>query len=58
MHGDDLPGLKTDALTNERSALFEVAFSAVEDLVSGGVDQLQVDRLLAELADAYHIQAA
>jgi len=51
-HGDDVPGLETDALTTDRSVLFDVGFSAIEDLVEHGVDELQVELLLAMLTAA------
>lgn len=58
VHGDDVPGLETDALTKDRRVLFEVAFSAIEDLVTHGVDEMQIQLLLAMLTDAYEIEAA
>lgn len=57
-HGDDVPGLETDALTNDRRVLFEVAFSAIEDLTEHGVNELQVELLLAMLAGAYDMELA
>lgn len=57
-HGGDVPGLEKDALTSDRRVLFDVAFSAIEDLVEHGVDELQVELVLAMLTDAYDIEAA
>lgn len=57
-HGDDVPGLETDALTTDRSVLFEVGFSAIEDLVEHGVDELHVELLLTMLTAAYDVGAA
>lgn len=57
-HGDEVPGLETDALTKDRRVLFDVAFSAIEDLVAHGVDEMQIELLLAMLTDAYDIEAA
>lgn len=51
-HGDDVPGLETDALTTDRRVLFEVGFTAIEDLVDHGVDGLQVELLLSMLTAA------
>lgn len=57
-HGNDVPGLETDALTKDRRVLFEVAFSAIEDLVAHGVEEIQIELLLAMLTDAYDVEAA
>lgn len=56
-HGDDVPGLETDALTTDRHVLFDVGFSAIEDLAEHGVDALQVELLLSMLAAAYDVGA-
>lgn len=52
VHGDDVPALDTRGLINDRTALYVVAESAVEELVDHGVDALQVELLLAMLDDA------
>lgn len=52
IHGDDVPALDTTGLTDSRDVLMAVATSAVEQLVAYGVDALQVELLLASLADA------
>ena len=52
LHGDDVPALDTMGVTDNRDVLMAVATSAVEQLVAYGVDALQVELLLASLADA------
>lgn len=52
VHGDDVPALDTTGLTDNRDVLMAVATSAAEQLVAYGVDALQVELLLASLADA------
>lgn len=52
IHEDDVPALDTMCITDTRDLLVGVATSAVEQLVGYGVDALQVELLLASLADA------
>lgn len=52
IHGDDVPALDTMGVTDNRDVLMAVATSAVEQLVGYGVEALQVELLLASLADA------
>lgn len=52
IHGDDVPALDTVGLTDIRDVLMGVATSAVVQLVGYGVDALQLELLLASLADA------
>lgn len=56
LHGDEVPALETDALTHDRPVLYEMAFDAIEELASHGVDELQVELLLAMLADARDLE--
>jgi hypothetical protein len=51
IHGDDVPALD-GGLTDNRAVLIAVATCAVVHLVGYGVDALQVELLLASLADA------
>jgi hypothetical protein len=52
IHGDDAPALDTYGLTDDRHILMAVATSAVEQLADYGVDDLQIELLLAALDDA------
>lgn len=52
VHGDDVPALDTAGLSDDRDILMAFASSAVEQLVSYGVDELHVELLLAALEDA------
>ena len=52
IHGDDVPGLDTSGLTDDRDILLALATSAIEQLATYGVDELQIELLLAALDDA------
>lgn len=52
IHGDDVPALDTDGLTDDRDILMAVATSAIEQLAAYDVDALQIELLLAALDDA------
>ena len=52
IHEDDVPALDTSGLTDDRDILLVVAASAIEELVSHGVDVLQIELVLAMLDDA------
>jgi hypothetical protein len=52
IHRDHVPALDTTSLTDDRHALAAAATSRVEQLTTFGVDRLQVELLLASLADA------
>lgn len=52
IHQDDVPALDTMGIIDNRDVLMAVATSAVEQLVGYGVDALQVELLLASLAEA------
>ena len=52
VHGDDVPALDTAGLIDDRTALYVIAESAVEELVDHGFDALQVELILAMLDDA------
>ena len=53
IHRDDVPVLDTGGLIDDRTALYVVAESAVEELVDHGVDALQVELILAMLDEAH-----
>ncbi len=57
IHGHDVPALDTGGLIGDRTALFVVAESAVEELVDHGVDALQVELVLAMLDEARGLDA-
>lgn len=46
IHGDDIPALDTNGLTDDRNILHAIADSAVKELADHGVDKLQVELLL------------
>ena len=53
IHGDDTPALDTAGLTDDRSVLFAVAASAIEELADcHGVDGLQIELVLDMLEAA------
>lgn len=52
IHGGEVPPI-TEVLTDKRNVLYTVAEAAIEELVDHGVDGLQVELLLARLADAH-----
>lgn len=52
IHGDHGPALDTFGLTEDRALLLVVATSAIEELVSYGIDGLQIELVLALLDDA------
>lgn len=49
IHGDDVPALDSSGLIEDRTALYVVAKSAIEELVDHGADALQVELVLAML---------
>lgn len=51
IHGDDVPPL-TDVPTSDQRVLYTVAEAAIEELVDYGVDDLQVELVLAMLESA------
>jgi hypothetical protein len=55
IHGDNVPALDTRGLIEDRAALRVIAGSAVEELVDHGVDELQVELILAMLDDAHQL---
>lgn len=52
IHGDDVPGLDASGLTGDRTVLFSIAESAIEELVDFDVDVLQIELVLAMLIAA------
>lgn len=56
IHGDCIPGISPVPVTN-RDALFEVAESAIEDLVRHGIDSLTVELVLDMLWVARELDA-
>jgi hypothetical protein len=52
IHGDDAPATDTSGLTDERVFLLASARSCIEELVTYGVDALQIEVALAMLDDA------
>lgn len=52
IYGDDVPALSTRGLTQDRQALWAQATQAIEELGDHGLDPLNVELLLAQLADA------
>jgi hypothetical protein len=52
IHGDDVPALDTDGLTDDRHILMAVATSTIEQLAAYDVDALRIELLLAALDDA------
>ena len=52
IHGDDVPALDTDGLTDDPDVLMAVATSAIEQLAVYDVDALRIELLLAALDDA------
>lgn len=52
IHGDDVPGLDTSGLTDDREVLFTVAETAIEELIDFGSDALQIELVLAMLIAA------
>ena len=51
IHGGEVPPI-TEVLTERRDVLLSVAEAAIEELADHGVDELQVELLLAMLEDA------
>lgn len=51
-HGDDVPARDTSGITDDRDILMAAAVSAVQQLFDYGLDALQMELLLAALADA------
>lgn len=52
IHGDDAPALDATIPTADRDILMALATSAVERLITYGVDALHTELLLASLEDA------
>lgn len=57
IHVDDVPALDTAGLIDDRTALYVVAESAIEELVDHGVDALQVELVLAMFDEARELDA-
>lgn len=55
IHGDDVPGLDTTDLTEDREVLFALAEPAIEELIGFGSDPLQVELVLAMLTAAQEL---
>lgn len=53
IHCDQSPDVYLDAVTQDRDIQFEIATSAIEELLRHGVDPLSVELLLWMLQDAY-----
>ncbi|MFT4264088.1 MAG: hypothetical protein QM572_11950 [Nocardioides sp.] len=53
IHDDDVPALDTTDLTEDRTALAELATTAIRQLHDYGVDSLRIELLLAALEDAH-----
>jgi hypothetical protein len=51
MHDGEVPPL-TQVLTDRRDVLYTVAEAAIEELVDHGVDELEIELVLAKLEDA------
>lgn len=58
MHGDDCPALYYDSIAEDQVVLHAVATSAIEGLVQHGVDELDVELVLAMLDDAFTLDGA
>lgn len=56
IHGDYIPGI-SPVLVTDRNVLFEVAESAIEDLVRHGIDSLTVELVLDMLWAARELDA-
>lgn len=56
IHGDHIPGISPVSVT-DRDVLFEVAESAIEDLVRHGIDSLTVELVLDMLWAARELDA-
>jgi hypothetical protein len=56
IHGDYIPGI-SPVLITDRDVLFEVAESAIEDLVRHGIDSLTVELVLDMLWAARELDA-
>ena len=56
IHGDYIPGI-SPVLVTDRDVLFEVAESAIEDLVRHGIDSLTVELVLDMLWAARELDA-
>lgn len=52
IYGDDVPALNTRGLSGDRQVLRKEAAEAIEDLAYQGLDPLNVELLLAQLATA------
>lgn len=58
LHHDQGPALDTDGVTDDPEVLHIVATSAIAELVSHGIDDLDVELLLAGLTDAHDLGTA
>ncbi|MCB0905669.1 MAG: hypothetical protein KDB63_00945 [Nocardioidaceae bacterium] len=58
LHRDDCPPLGAAGLTDDPFALLAAASSAIEELVAYGVDELEVELILAELEQARALDGA
>lgn len=54
IHCDEMPDVYLDALTQDRAIQFDIATAAIEELKVHGVDPLDVELLLWQLAEAYN----
>jgi hypothetical protein len=52
LHGDESPGLDTDALSEDRDVLYLAAAAAIESLALFGLDALDLELLLVRLEAA------
>ena len=58
IHGDDCPALYYDSITDDQAVLHAEATSAIEHLVQHGIDELDVELVIAMLDDAYALDGA
>jgi hypothetical protein len=58
IHADDCPALYYDSIAEDQVVLHAVATSAIEGLVQHGVDELDVELVLAMLDDAFVLDGA
>jgi hypothetical protein len=55
LHGDLIPGIRPPLPTYSRDVLFDVAYAAIEELETHGVDLLAVELLLDMLEAAWSL---
>lgn len=56
IHCDETPDVYLDALTQDRAIQFDIATAAIEELKVHGVDPLDVELILWNLAKAYNAE--